>query len=144
MRMNLLRMLSGFFLLLLVACYADIPGARSNQAVAVNAKDLETLFDPIFAGQMEKLHIPGAVVSVVKDGRIVFTKGYGVADVEKKNPVIPDKTLFRIGSITKVFTATAVMQLAEKGKIKLGDDVNKYIRGVQVPDTYPQPITFVH
>jgi CubicO group peptidase (beta-lactamase class C family) len=84
--------------------------ARSNQgnqaAAVINAKDLETLFDPIFAGQMEKLHIPGAAVSVVKDGKIVFTKGYGVADVEKKNPVIPDKTLFRIGSITYLFQDT--------------------------------------
>src|SRR4028118_970382 len=145
MKTNLLKISSGLFLLLIVACYTDIQEAHSQQsAAAINAKDLETLFDPIFAGQMEKLHIPGASISVVKDGKIVFTKGYGVADVEKKNPVIPDKTLFRIGSITKVFTATAVMQLAEKGKIKLGDDVNKYIRGVQVPDTYPQPITFVH
>jgi CubicO group peptidase (beta-lactamase class C family) len=145
MKTNLLKILSGCFLLLIVACYTDIPEARSSQAAApINAKDLETLFDPIFAGQMEKLHIPGAAISVVKDGRIVFTKGYGVADIEKKNPVIPDKTLFRIGSITKVFTATAVMQLAERGKIKLVDDVNKYIKGVQVPDTYAQPITFAH
>lgn len=145
MRTRLLKILSGLFLLLLVACYTEIPEAQSNQAAAaINAKDLETLFDPIFAGQMEKLHIPGASVSVVKDGKIVFAKGYGVADVEKKNPVVADKTLFRIGSITKVFTAIAVMQLAERGKIKLGDDVNKYIKGVQVPNTYPQPITFAH
>jgi len=124
--------------------YSNLPDARSNQAAAINPKDVEKLFDPVFAGQMEKLHIPGAVVSVVKDGTIVFTKGYGVADIEKKNPVIPDKTIFRIGSITKVFTATAVMQLAEKGRINLNDDVNKYLKGVQVPDTYSQPITFAH
>lgn len=144
MKANLLKMVSGLFLLFLVACYTNIPEAQSTQAAAINAKDLETLFDPVFAAQMEKLHIPGAVVSVVKDGKIVFTKGYGVADIEKKNPVVPDKTLFRIGSITKVFTAVAVMQLAERGKIKLDDDVNKYIKGVQVPNTYTQPITFAH
>ncbi len=109
-----------------------------------NARELETLFDPIFAERMEKLHIPGAVVAVVKDGKIIFTKGYGVADVEKKTPVIADKTLFRIGSITKVFTATAVMQLADKGKINLSDDVNKYLKGVRVPDTFSQPITFAN
>lgn len=108
----------------------------------INIKDLESLVDPIFSGQMEKLHIPGAVISIVKDGRIIFTKGYGVADIEKKTPVIPDQTIFRIGSITKVFTATAVMQMADKGKIKLTDDVNKYLRGVRVPDTFSQPVTF--
>ena len=80
---------------------------------SINPKELETLFDPIFAERMEKLHIPGAVVAIVKDGKIIFTKGYGVTDVEKKTPIVADKTLFRIGSITKVFTATAVMQLAD-------------------------------
>ena len=104
--------------------------------------ELATLLDPIFAERMEKSHIPGAVISIVKDGKVIFTKGYGVADVETKNPVLPDKTIFRIGSITKVFTATAVVQLADRGKIKLGDDVNKYLRGVQVPSTFSEPITF--
>lgn len=100
--------------------------------------------DPIFAEQMAKLHIAGAVVAVVQDGKILFTKGYGYADVEKKTPVVPDKTIFRIGSITKVFTATAVMQLADRGRINLKDDVNKYLKGVKVPATYPQPITFAN
>jgi uncharacterized protein (TIGR02246 family) len=125
-----------------VDTYNSLPNAQSNQASSINQKDLEILFDPIFAERMEKLHIPGAVISVVKDGKIVFIKGYGVADVEKKTPVVADKTLFRIGSITKVFTATAVMQLADGGKINLNDDVNKYLKGVRVPDTFSQPITF--
>ena len=108
------------------------------------ARELEKLFDPIFAERMEKLHIPGAVVAAVKDGKIIFAKGYGVADIEKKTPVVADKTIFRIGSITKVFTANAVMQLADRGKINLGDDVNKYLKGVRVPGTYPQPVTFAN
>ncbi len=127
-----------------VDAYNNLPATQSNQAAAINQKDLETLLDPIFAERMEKLHIPGAVVAVVKDGKIIFTKGYGVADVEKKTLVVPDKTLFRIGSITKVFTATAVMQLADSGKINLTDDVNKYLKGVRVPDTFSQPITFAN
>lgn len=65
---------------------------------------------------MQKLNIPGAVISVVKGGKIIFSKGYGDADVERKSPVVADRTLFRIGSITKVFTATAVMQLADQEK----------------------------
>lgn len=91
---------------------------------------------------MQKLRIPGAVVAVVRDGKIVFSKGYGVADLEKKTPVVPDKTIFRIGSITKVFTATAVLQLAERGKIKLSEDVNKYLTGEKIPSAFSKPITF--
>ena len=127
-----------------VDSYNGLPETRKNQAALINPKELETLFDPIFAERMLKLNIPGAVVSVVRDGKIIFTKGYGVADVDKKTPVVADKTLFRIGSITKVFTAAAVMQLADRGKINLSDDVNKYLKGVRVPDTFAQPITFAH
>ncbi|HEX8564072.1 MAG TPA: serine hydrolase [Pyrinomonadaceae bacterium] len=127
-----------------VDAYNGLPKPQNNstQTSELNPKDLETLLDPIFSERMEKLHIPGAAIAVVKDGKILFAKGYGVADVEKKTPVIPDKTIFRIGSITKVFTATAVMQLADAGRISLSDDVNKYLKGVQAPNTFPQPITF--
>lgn len=107
-----------------------------------NSKELEIFLDPIFAERMEKLHVPGAVISVVKDGKIIFTKGYGVTNVETQTPIVPDKTLFRIGSITKVFTALAVMQLADTGKINLKDDVNNYLKGVTVPTTFAWPITF--
>jgi CubicO group peptidase (beta-lactamase class C family) len=104
--------------------------------------ELERLLNPIFAEQMTKLRVPGAVITVVEGGRTIFAKGYGLADLERKTPVIPDKTIFRIGSITKVFTAVAVMQLADQGKIKLNDDVNKYLNDVKVPSTFPRPITF--
>ncbi len=82
-------------------------------------QELEAFLDPFFAQQMAKLHIPGAVVLVVKDGEIFFTKGYGFANLEQRTPVLPEKTLFRVGSISKLFTATAVMQLAERGLLTL-------------------------
>jgi CubicO group peptidase (beta-lactamase class C family) len=78
---------------------------------------------------------------LVKDGKIFFSKGYGYADLEKKIPVVPDKTLFRVGSISKLFTTTAVLQLVEQGKLKLDDDVNKYLKRFQVKNTYPKPVT---
>lgn len=118
--------------------------AQASQATLTDSKKLVAFFDPLFAEHMDKLHIPGAVISVVKDGKIIFTKGYGVADIEKKTPVVPDKTIFRIGSITKVFTALTVMQQSDRRKIKLTDDVNKYLTDVKVPNTFPQPITFHH
>ncbi len=104
-------------------------------------QELEAFADKFFAEQMLKEHIPGAVFVLVKDGKIFFSKGYGYADLEQKIPVVPDKTLFRVGSISKLLTSTAVMQLAEQGKLKLDDDVNKYLKGFQIPNTYPKPVT---
>src|SRR3546814_1498657 len=71
--------------------------------------------------------IAGAVVVVVKDGQALLQKGYGYADLEKHTPVDPADTLFRPGSISKLFTWTAVMQLVEQGKLDLDADVNQYL-----------------
>ncbi len=84
--------------------------------------------------------IAGAVVAVVKDGHPLFARGYGYADVAKKSPVTTDGTLFRPGSISKLFTWTAIMQQVEAGKLDLDHDVNDYL-DFKIPATYPQPIT---
>jgi CubicO group peptidase (beta-lactamase class C family) len=122
---------------------AAISGAIAFDAWATpDPKELELLLDPIFAEQMQKRRIPGAVISIVRDGKTIFAKGYGVANIDKKAPVVPDKTIFRIGSITKVFTAMAVVQLADRGKIKLSDDVNKYLTNPKVPHAFTEPVSF--
>jgi CubicO group peptidase (beta-lactamase class C family) len=105
--------------------------------------EMEAFMDELFARHMEENHIAGAAVAVVKDGQLFFTKGYGYADLENKIPVDPELTLFKIGSGTKVFTWTAVMQLVEQGKLDLDADVNTYL-DFRIPDTYPQPITLKH
>lgn len=106
--------------------------------------DLEAFLDGIMAAHMETHHIAGATISIVKDGRLFFAKGYGYADVKDKKPVVADRTLFRIASISKLFTWTAVMQLVEQGKLDLNADVNTYLRDVKVPATFSQPITLTH
>jgi CubicO group peptidase (beta-lactamase class C family) len=105
--------------------------------------ELETFLDDFFTMTMEEYHIAGAAVAVVKDGELFFTKGYGYKDIEHGIPVDPEETMFRIGSNTKPFTWTAVMQLAEQGKIELDADVNTYL-DFDVPGTFPQPITLKH
>jgi len=105
--------------------------------------ELEAFLDELMAAQMEEYHIPGAMVSVVKDGTLFFAKGYGYADLENQIPVDPERTLFRIGSASKTFVATALMQLYEQGLLDLDADVNTYL-DFQIPDTYPQPITLKH
>ncbi|HEU4498204.1 MAG TPA: serine hydrolase domain-containing protein, partial [Sphingomicrobium sp.] len=84
--------------------------------------------------------IAGAVVVVVKDGQVLTQKGYGFSDVEKRKPVSPDTTLFRPGSVSKLFTWTAVMQLVEQGKIDLDKDVNAYL-DFKIPPRNGKPIT---
>ena len=103
--------------------------------------ELGAFLDGVLEVYMKTLHIPGATVSVVKDGKIFFTKGYGYADVATKKPVIPERTLFRIASVSKLFTWTAVMQLVEQGKLDLKADVNTYLKDFKIPATFPEPIT---
>jgi CubicO group peptidase (beta-lactamase class C family) len=105
--------------------------------------ELEAFLDEELGREMEKHHIAGAAVSVVKDGELFFAKGYGSADLERGIPVDPEQTIFRIGSVGKLFTWTAVMQLVEQGKLDLDEDINTYL-DFRIPDTYPQPITLKH
>ena len=106
----------------------------------IDPAELETFLDQVIQEQIGEDHIAGAAVSVVQDGEVIFAKGYGLADVAANKPVDPETTLFLIGSISKIFTDTAVMQLVEKGKLDLYVDVNTYL-DFKIPDTYPEPIT---
>jgi CubicO group peptidase (beta-lactamase class C family) len=123
------------------------PPASSGPAgaAAINAGELAALIDPVFTEEMAREHIPGAVFILVQKDRVVLEKGYGVADLASRRPVLPETTQFPIASISKVFTATAVMQLADRGRIDLQADVNRYLKSVQVPPANPpadwQPIT---
>jgi CubicO group peptidase (beta-lactamase class C family) len=119
------------------------PIAPSQGQGPTDPAELEAFLDDLFAKEMEEYHIAGAAVSVVKDGELFFAKGYGYADVEKGIPVDPKQTIFSIGSITKTFTWTAVMQLVEPGKLDLEADINTYL-DFRIPDTYPEPIRLKH
>jgi len=121
----------------------EMPDTSLQAQGPTDPAELETFLDGLMAKGMEEHHIPGAAVSVVKDGTLFFTKGYGYADLENKIPVDPEQTIFSIGSVGKLFTWTAVMQLVEQGKLDLDADVNTYL-DFHIPDTYPQPITLKH
>ncbi|HSB01490.1 MAG TPA: serine hydrolase domain-containing protein [Anaerolineales bacterium] len=105
-----------------------------------NSAEVEAFIDGLMAAEMSENHVPGAVVVVVKDGKVLFSKGYGYADIEARTPVDPEKTLFRPGSVSKLFVWTSVMQLVEQGKLSLDADVNDYL-DFPIPATYPEPIT---
>ena len=107
---------------------------------AIAAADVEAFLDGLLPVQLAHEDIAGAVVVVVKDGRVLFGKGYGYADVEKKKPVSVDDTLFRPGSVSKLFTWTSVMQLVEQGKLDLDRDVNDYL-DFKIPAAFSKPVT---
>lgn len=105
--------------------------------------DLEAYVDGLVPPAIARGGLAGAVVVVVKDGQVLLSKGYGYADVERRKPMDPARTLLRPGSISTLFTWTAVMQLAERGKLDLDADVNTYL-DFKIRDYYGQPITLRH
>jgi CubicO group peptidase (beta-lactamase class C family) len=111
------------------------PGHPLTQA------DLEAWLDGYLPYAMQRGDVAGAVVVVVKDGQVLLQKGYGYSDMAKKTPVDPARTIFRPGSISKLFTWTAVMQQVERGNINLDADVNTYIDYKIPPGPGGKPIT---
>ncbi len=117
------------------------PPAESAQVTPqLTKEDVAAFLDGVVPIQLEKDDIAGAVVVVVKDGKVLFASGYGFADMKSRKPVSVDDTLFRPGSISKTFTWTAVMQLVEQGKINLDQDVNTYL-DFKIPERFGKPVT---
>lgn len=130
------RNLTSLFLLLLLI----VSDAGAIDTSKLTAADIETFLEGVMPLQLEREDIAGAVISVVKDGEMIFARGYGYADVKNRKPVSPDATLFRPGSVSKLFTWTAVMQLVEQGKLDLDRDVNEYI-DFKIPAKFGKPVT---
>jgi CubicO group peptidase (beta-lactamase class C family) len=122
---------------------SDPPAATRVASHPLTAADVAAYFDGMFPAALKRAGIAGAVVLVVKDGEVLFSKGYGYADVRTHETFDPDSTPFRTGSAGKLFTWTAVMQLVEQGRIDLDRDVNEYL-DFQIPPAFGQPITTRH
>lgn len=105
---------------------------------------LEAFMDGLITAHMKEKKVAGATLAIVHQGNVVLKKGYGLADLQTQTPVHPDSTLFRIGSISKMFVWVSVMQLVAEGKLDLNANVNQYLTGFQIPPTYDQPITLKH
>jgi CubicO group peptidase (beta-lactamase class C family) len=115
------------------------PAAQATRQREMTAADLEAFLDGLVPTQLARDDIAGATVAVVKDGKVLFAQGYGFSNVKRRTPVTFE-TVFRAGSISKLFTWTAVMQLVERGKLSLDKDVNEYL-DFQVPHTFGKPVT---
>ena len=125
---------------LLLACAASL-AAQTSPETAAGIR----LFEAWLTEQMDYRGLPGVAVGVVHDQRLVWAKGFGLADLDKKTPVT-EKTLFRMASNTKMFTAIAVLQLRDEGKLRLDDPVSKHLPWFRVKPSSEDdgPITVEH
>ncbi len=125
-----------------VLCITLFPnGARAAGMWEKTTEEFGIIADEYMEKVLNEYHIAGCAVSVVKDGRLFFCKGWGYADIKNKTAVDPESTVFQIASVSKLFTATAAMQMVEQGKLSLRDDVNKYLTAFQVDNPYSEPVT---
>ena len=117
-----------------------LPPTDNSDRSTLNRVDLEAWLDGFIPYALAQGDIPGAVVVVVKDGKPMLEKGYGYADLSTHKPVNAQTTLFRPGSISKLFTWTAVMQLVEARKLDLDADINQYL-DFKIPPFEGKPVT---
>lgn len=137
---------------LVLFCPGGIQGGETT-ALAADARfeereALEAFLDGIITARMDENNITAVTLSLVKDGEVILCRGYGYTVLEEGEPVEPDRTLFRMGSTSKLFTWTALMQLVEKGELDLKEDVNTYL-DFEIPSrlldgSKAEPITPAH
>jgi CubicO group peptidase (beta-lactamase class C family) len=120
---------------------ADPPA--TGVAHQLDRADLEAWLDGFLPYALRSGDIAGAVVAVVKDGQVLLQKGYGYANAAARTPVDPERTLFRAGSVAKLITWTAIMQLVEQNKLDLDRDLNAYL-DFKIPPRDGQPVTLRH
>jgi len=127
----------------IIAAFAPffIGAAETAPATLDDRAALEAWTDGTINALLKAHHCAGGVVAIVRNGEILLAKGYGYSDVDNRKPVDPATTLFRIGSVSKLFVWTSVMQMIEQGRLDLNADVNTYLKDLQVPKRYGQPIT---
>ena len=131
------------FALTFLTDLSEVTAGEGNESILGDSRRLEEAIDQIVTNRMQKSHVPGAVVTLVKGEKIVFNKGYGFANLEERRPVDPDRTLFRVASVSKVFNAMAALTLVDRGLIGADEDVRPRLMaaGLDLDKTVDGPIT---
>lgn len=128
--------------------------ANSSLSFATSSEkfsDIDAFMDRILIEKVEEEHIPNLAITVIADGEVIFEKGFGFANFHDGKKVDPETTMFRMGSVSKLFTWTAIMQLVEQGKLDIHTDINHYL-DIEIPEVLegggnesePKPITLFH
>ena len=102
---------------------------------------IESFSDDFFSKYMEQYCIPGGAVAIVQNGKVILQKGYGYSNVEQQKRFMTDQTSFSIASITKSFTAIAIMRLVEEGKVSLSENILTYLPTLKMDNPYGKPVT---
>ncbi|MBW7457086.1 serine hydrolase [Paenibacillus sepulcri] len=125
------------------ALAAEVSSSSSDlqQPKDLTASSAEVFLDEFFSSDVVKPNYVGASVVIVKDGQIIAEKGYGYADASKQKAVDPAQTVFRIASVSKTFTAAAIMQLVEQGEIDLKEDFRSYVNNLDFDNPFDKPVT---
>lgn len=133
------RVIALIFTLLLAAL------AWQSASADPELPNLEAFVDGVVGAYMSHDQIAGVQVAVVRNGETLLVKGYGIATVEPRRAVDPNQSLFRLGSISKTFTWLSIMQLAERGRLKLDDPINDHLPDeLDVPDEgFEHPIRVI-
>ncbi|HTX17928.1 MAG TPA: serine hydrolase domain-containing protein, partial [Bacteroidota bacterium] len=118
--------------------------ANASSPASVDTATLVHLLDSVIVPGLNQYQIPGMVVAIVRDSEIILEKGYGYADLDKKIPFDPAKTVVRIASVSKLITGTAVLQLVDRGILDMERDVNGYLTKFKVEEWPGKPITLQH
>lgn len=124
----------------LAVAHVSITHARDP----IDRAELEAFLDGVIETAMQEAGVVGVTLAVTQDDEIALLKGYGFGNLDEQIKVDPRKTLFRIGSVSKLFTWTGLMQLREQGQVDFDTDINEYLTTLQVPDTFEQAVTLRH
>jgi len=114
----------------------------STQIGVSDPAEMEAFIDDYLAEQMKAHHIPGVVITFVRDGEVFFSKGYGYADLENQTPMDVNETLLTTASLGKAFSAVGVLQQYERGAIDLHEDIRPYITDFQLQTDFDEALTF--
>ena len=106
-----------------------------------NEQNVNEFIDGYFNKKMKKYNVPGAAVIIVKDNKEILKKAYGYSDLKNNKKVDADKTKFALASGSKLFTATAILQLYEQGKLNLNKNIEEYISPYKIKNPFDRPVT---
>jgi CubicO group peptidase (beta-lactamase class C family) len=126
-----------------LACSGPLSAQEPERVSPIDSSAVAAFADAFFRLEMARRQIPGAVFVFVSGGEIAVARGFGVARLEPRHSVVPDQTVFRLASVSKVITAAAAMQLVERGRVDLHTDVNAYLKSFKLAAAHG-PITLHH
>ena len=118
--------------------------APAFQRALLTQDGIDAIVRPAVINKMADRYVAGAAIAVVHEGKVVYQGGFGRREVFKEIPVDAGRTIWRIGSITKVLTGAAILQLVDRGALNLDADVNTYLTDPRVPATFPEPVRIRH